>query len=316
MKKTYLLIPVALLLIGAGCASQTIDTQTGQEEAPAVDGETLAILPADPDANVYPYEDGILPLGDGKISTGPQRNSVFSCQTRFGGGGAFRDGSWIKDNTWVPAEKVTIDGSVDWPNARIDITVSGDTRIISANNLPTHPTGVFPVDKNDDAYQYDRNPNRIEQQDILLRLPANPTFGSEPTCVPMGMIGFSTTGVAIFNALDALGRDAPAHEIQDTCNGHPERNGQYHYHDWSDCITDNAGKQGTHSDLAGYALDGFGIYGLYGEDGQKHVNDDLDACHGHIHTVTWDGSEKKIYHYHMTEEYPYTIGCFRGDIQR
>ena len=128
----------------------------------------------------------------------------------------------------------------------------------------------------------------------------------------MGMIGFALTGTAIFNALDAGGRDAPAHEIQDRCNGHPERNGQYHYHDASPCLTDSHGQPGGHSDVIGYALDGFGIFGLRGEGGKTVVNADLDACHGHTHEVVWDGGKRAIYHYHLTAEYPYTIGCFMG----
>lgn len=64
--------------------------------------------------------------------------------------------------------------------------------------------------------------------------------------------------------------------------------------------------------LVGYALDGFGIYGQHGEGGRTLTNGDLDACHGHTHTVIWDGEAREIYHYHLTDEYPYTLGCFRG----
>ena len=225
-----------------------------------------------------------LPLGDGAISTTPQIDNVYSCQTRFGGGGAFRDGGWINGDTWDSDLKPVVDGAIDWPS-EIAISREGDARVIRANNLPDHPTGVFGIQPSDDAYAYDRNPNRIRAQNILLTLPAKPTAAAEESCVPMGMIGFATSGAAIFNALDALGRDAPAHEIQDACNGHPERNGQYHYHDLSACLTDTRNEAHGHSDLAGYALDGFGIYGLHGEDGEVVTNADLDACHGHVHTV-------------------------------
>jgi hypothetical protein len=26
----------------------------------------------------------------------------------------------------------------------------------------------------------------------------------------------------------------------------------------------------------------------------------------------WDGERTEVYHYHFTQEYPYTIGCFHG----
>jgi hypothetical protein len=173
---------------------------------------------------------------------------------------------------------------------------------------------VFPIRPDEPAYQYDRNPNAIRAQNVLLNLPAVPAPAAAPSCLPMGPIGIALSGAAIFNALDAQGRDAPAHEIQDRCHGHPEPRGQYHYHDLSPCLDDRAGAAGRHSDLIGYALDGFGLYGRFGETGKALTNADLDACHGHTHVVTWNGAPTAIYHYHVTREYPYTLGCFRGTV--
>ncbi len=256
----------------------------------------------------------VLPLGDGKISNGPEAGYLFACQQRFNPNapGAHRRGDWIKGDEWYPAQKVTVDGAVAWPNAKIEITVEGGRRIVSANNLPLHETGMFPIRRDDDAYRYDRNPGRIEEQIILLDLPRVPKVANTLSCVPMGMIGFTLSGAALYNAVDARGNDAPAHEIQDKCNGHPQQTGQYHYHNYSDCQTDTRSQAGGHSDLLGYALDGFGIFGIYGEQGAELSTSDLDACHGHSHDVTWDGVATTLYHYHFTYDYPYTVGCFRG----
>lgn len=128
------------------------------------------------------------------------------------------------------------------------------------------------------------------------------------TCVG-GEVGYAVNGVPIFDGFDAGGRDAVAWEIQDECHGHPQMTGVYHYHDRSSCVAD-AGS--THSALIGYARDGFGIYGYRGIDGKELTNADLDECHGHSHTITWDGKEVGMYHYHATREFPYTVGCFRG----
>ena len=194
------------------------------------------------------------------------------------------------------------------------MTVEQDERIIRANNLPQHSTGEFPIRPDTRAYNYDRNPNRIAEQTIVLRLPIEPEIAETPSCVPMGMVGFTLSGAAIFNAFDLEQRDAPAYEIQDRCNGHPELNNQYHYHDWSACIPDPDGDAGTHSSLAGLMLDGFPMYGPKGDKGKVLTNDDLDECHGHVGEVELDGKRVTIYHYHFTQEYPYTIGCFRGAV--
>lgn len=260
-----------------------------------------------------------LPLGDGKISSGPKQGYVYSCQSRFpaNGVGAHASGAWLDEasGTWDPDLKPIVDGTVKWPS-EISLTIEGNKRVVRANGLPDHATGTFPVSRSDDAYQYDRNPNAIAAQSVLLRLDVTPSLASSPSCVSMGMIGFALSGAAIYNALDAKGDDAPAHEIQDGCNGHPERQGEYHYHNYSDCFVDTASGPNGHSDLIGYALDGFGIFGLYDAGGDILTTSDLDACHGHTGPVEWDGEVVEMYHYHFTQDYPYTLGCFAGKVSR
>jgi hypothetical protein len=254
-----------------------------------------------------------LALGDGKVSTSPTVGSVWACQTSFNGSGAFTNGPWIKgDGTYDYSGKAMVDGEVRWPS-QFTIELTGGTRSIVGNGLPEHTTGVYPVAQSDDVYRYDRNPNSIKEQSLRLSLPAAPTVASQPSCLPGGPIGVLVSGGVFFNALDALGRDAVAHEAQDHCQGHPERTGVYHYHNMTDCLDDSGD---GHSALMGYAFDGFGIYGHHGEGGAILANADLDACHGHTHTITWDGQPVEMYHYHATAEYPYTLGCFRGQANR
>lgn len=257
--------------------------------------------------------DGSLPLGDGKLSTQPQAGHLYSCMQRFNSNAPGASGSvpWIRGTRWYPAEKAVVDGNVRWPDARITVSREGSKRVVRTNDLPSHPSGVFPIASSDDAYRWDRNPNRIREQNIVLSLPADPELAASASCAG-GEVGFLLTGVLMFSAIDAGGRDAVAHETQDSCNGHPQRSGLYHYHGPSACINDAAGKAGKHSDLVGYAFDGFGIYGLRGENGRELKSADLDACHGHVHSVLWDGGPRKIYHYHLTPDFPYSVGCLRG----
>ncbi len=259
-------------------------------------------------------DDGGVPLGDGNVSDGPQRDHVFSCEQSFESrpGATKPFGPWIKGEIWYPDEKPFLPGNVIWSEGGVQIKVSGDTRRITSRGVPDHGTGEFPIPQNSDLYQYDRNPNTISERNFRLNLPANPKAAASPSCLPMGPIGIALTGAAIFNALDAVGLDAAAHEIQDECSGHPAGRGNYHYHSGSDCLTETAGTSNGHSGLVGYALDGFGLYGLKGEGGAHLSNADLDACHGHEGEVVWDGQTVRIYHYHLTDEYPYTLGCFHG----
>jgi hypothetical protein len=250
-----------------------------------------------------------LPLGDGKYVTQPKKGYVDSCITQFHGGGAFRDGPWIDAGarTWDLTKKIAVQGSVRW-KASFSAKVVGSKRVLQGNGLPATPTGVFPVAASDPAYQYDRNPNSIRSYTLVAKLPATPALAKSPTCAG-GTIGVMRDGIPIYSSFDAGGRDAPAHEIQDACGGHPQITGQYHYHSLPPCLTDAGSK---HSQLLGWALDGFGIYGPRGEDGKTLGSAGLDACHGHTHTIVWNGKRVRMYHYHATYDFPYVVGCFRG----
>jgi hypothetical protein len=285
------------LLFVAGCG--------GSDDEPEVASTTQAAHVTS--TSVEAATSQALPLGDGKVSTSPRKGYVYSCQTSFPSNapGAFRDGPWIDAaaKTWNPAEKISVQGSVDH-DGEFSGRVDGDSEVLSGNGLPTTPTGVFPVASSDPAYQYDRNPNTIRGTALQVSLPAEPKQAGQPTCVG-GTIGVSVLGVPIYSASEAGGRDAAAHEVQDGCDGHPERTGQYHFHSLSDCFDD--ADLGFDEGLFGFALDGFGIYV---EDGV--TTDDLDECHGRTSEVVWQGKKVSIYHYVATADFPYLVGCYRG----
>lgn len=325
MSRNKLFVLFVIICIGlAACAPPPLSS-TSSGSAPSSDSQPAADLSqpvavteshveeTDSDhAHTSDVDLTHLELGDGKYSTSPQVGYVYTCQTSFnfnGGGAQGAEGNWMNgDGTWDATKKAVVDGSVTWPSS-FAISLQGDQRVFTGNDLPDHPTGNFPISASDDAYTYDRNPNSISGQSITLSLPANPTAAIQPNCVG-GEVGIMLSGVVIFSAFDAEGRDAPAHEVQDECDGHPQVSGFYHYHNLSDCIEDTS--TSGHSSLVGYAFDGYGIYGYYGEDGKEVTNEDLDACHGHTHMIEWNGQMVEMYHYHATHEFPYVVGCFHG----
>lgn len=259
-----------------------------------------------------PVDTTKLPVGDTKTTTTtPAIGYLYECAVQAGGGGASTKGPWFNSDgtTWNASGKVSVQGSVSWSSNFVTSLVNSVFNITS-NDLPNHTTGTYPIASSDPAYAYDRNPNRISAQTVAWGLPGNPQVASQPTCVG-GVIGILLTGSKLFNAVDGENRDANAWEIQDSCQGHPDSSGTYHYHSVSTCVPqkDTAGQ---HSPLVGYAADGFGIYGNLGQNGVALTNADLDECHGHTHSITVNGVTVNQYHYHATKEFPYTIGCFRG----
>ncbi len=115
------------------------------------------------------------------------------------------------------------------------------------------------------------------------------------------------TGVALFNAFDAGGRDAGAWEVQDSCSGHPQQDGIYHYHTLSSCIKDIS----VHT-VIGFALDGFPITGPEVGPNNFLTTTELDVCHGITSQIYLDGKTVTMYHYVMTQDFPYSVSCFRG----
>lgn len=301
MKPHFLGITLIMIVLLAACQTGGVGTRPPTSSAGADAG------------HVNPETSRIdrthLPIG-GQKSTAPTIGAIWQCNLPIGGGGAHQDGPWISsEGTYDLTAKAIVDGEVSWPYV-FKITVEGDKRILVGNALPSHSTGAYPIASTDDAYQYDRNPNHISAHDLNIELPAIPAIAVQPSCLP-GEIGVLLSGSALFNPLDALHRDAVAYEAQDSCQGHPQRTGLYHYHSLTSCLTDTH-EGSAHSPLMGYAFDGFGIYGHHGENGAALTNADLDACHGHTHRIEWDGIGIDMYHYHATWEYPYVLGCFRG----
>lgn len=118
------------------------------------------------------------------------------------------------------------------------------------------------------------NPNQPANQDFCFRITRNPVPNTGALVnTPLGHIGVWRNGVSIFNARDGMSynnqgiwnRNALVWEgiSFDDCLGHPAPNGEYHHHVTPNCLYDHLDDT-QHSDLIGYAFDGYPIYGAYG----------------------------------------------------
>jgi len=180
--------------------------------------------------------------------------------------------------------------------------------IIESQGYPNHPTAVFPNSG---------NPNSIRVQNFTFRLPLEPKLAGRITRVPMGPIGMALNGVVFFNPFEMGGMNAVegySEEWLDSCCGHPQQTGVYHYHKYPSCVKSpfpDDGKQ--HSPIIGFAFDGFPLYGPYEEEGvmAKDLKGQraLDVCNGH-------SDEQRGYHYHVTPgRFPYIIGGYSGVVE-
>ncbi len=218
-----------------------------------------------------------------------------------------------------------VSGSVSNGRSIFKTTVSNTKRHFKGNGLPTHNTGVFPVQEGTPAYSwYAAAPGGpgysssaaipIARYDLDITVPRNPTYSKTPYCMTSLVMGVATQTHTVWHINLAYG-STPVDPIAalpvDECWGHPF-NKEYHYHGYSWKCMPNQGSASTHSPLFGYAMDGFGIYGPRGDNGILLTNDDLDECHGHTGRIKWDGKWRTMYHYHLNSQYPYGPGCYRG----
>jgi hypothetical protein len=316
--KLWLALLAVLVLIIAGIAywlgtrhtsTPKATTNKSQTTAPKTEG---VVLDTSKDYG-NKYKDGLLPVGDGKYSSDAAKAGyIYTCDGYTSNiqkeqGGAGKRGPWFTGNNtqYDINKKAHVQGSATW-SAEFSNTVTGSTRTVVTNDLPSHPTGVFPIATADPAYAYDKNPNAIKGQTLTFSLTNDPTYNNTPGCMG-GQVGVMLTGVALFNGFDAAGRDAGAWEVQDSCDGHPQSEGEYHYHTLSACIKDVSVRT-----VIGYALDGFPITGPQLAPANILTTSDLDECHGITSQIVRDGKTVTMYHYVMTEDFPYSVSCFRG----
>ena len=122
----------------------------------------------------------------------------------------------------------------------------------------------------------------------------------------MGIIGIARTGVAIYNPLNSDQENAVSGsgaETFDSCDGHADNRGRYHYHK----IPDSCLYRGDVDEFIGVAMDGYPIYGpKVSYQTAVLTSHDLDNCHG--------TNRSGQYRYHVTNEFPYFLGCFKGTI--
>ena len=191
------------------------------------------------------------------------------------------------------------------------VYIDGNYAIIKTNALPDHKTPYYKDTQWEssmyEAYngtntKFGLNPNRIQTQSLTFKIPITPVKASTTSATPGGPIGVSLNGVPFFNQYAAMSSPL-TNEINgfDQYNGHPQQQGQYHYHMEPTYLTAKKGKDV----LLGFLLDGFPVYGST-ENGKTITNADLDAYHGHT-SATAD-YPNGIYHYHITSQDPYING--------
>ena len=236
--------------------------------------------------------------------------------------------------------------------SRVTATDDGEYRYVRANGLPNHETGAFPNRNNPNriapqnyAFRLPLNPKRAPQVTALRMHP----FGVALNGVPFDPGAAEFWNRDFRSGWQYEPKGGSINLGLDQNNAHVQPTGAYHYHAMPVGLIEGLGGDGSDMLLLGYAADGFPIYTAYGyndpqdpksglrkmrsgyrlksgtrSDGPggrfdgTFVQDyeyvpgagDLDECNGRFGPTPEfpDG----IYHYHLTDAFPYIPRYFRG----
>lgn len=237
----------------------------------------------------------------------------------------------------------------DQGNDNVNYKLTETTITLQGNGLPNHTTGNFP---NKD------NPNSISEQDFGFNIPRAPVYVG--TASPVRVFGVSLGGVPMEPGTaetdPTTGWNIEAFNVSrifaagvDDNNAHVQPNGTYHYHGLPNVLV-TTGE--LHSNIVGFAADGFPVYADHGyrdptnpngpidhmtsswrlKSGMRATGEpegsytgdytqdyeyiegygDLDECNGRF-TVTPD-FPLGTYAYFMTETFPYIGRCVKGEV--
>ncbi len=170
-------------------------------------------------------------------------------------------------------------------------------------------------------------PDPTKAQTYSFTIPTKPKRAAKTTAAPQGTIGVMISGAVLFNPYEGDGttvaaasnftvKDSAGNDVAflDSCNGHPNPMGQYHYHALPGCITSKVDTATGASHMIGLAFDGFPIYGDRDIKGHQLTKSKLDKCNG-ITSATPE-FPKGIYHYVLlnTKDSTSSIRCFSGKV--
>ena len=226
--------------------------------------------------------------------------------------------------------------------ADVSITVDNKYKYFKTDGLPNHATGPFPCPG---------NPNSIMAQNKAYKVSASPKLTDSAQYFGHDMLfGIAINGVVFdpptieyYNNDTNWNYEALSGKINlgiDYSNAHVQPNGAYHYHGLPIGLLQTLSADQLLSPI-GYAADGFAIYAAYGQSKAKIKSSyrlksgtryggpggrydgtflqdyeyvaglgNLDECNGVV--AETPDTKKKVYHYYVTEAFPFVPRCFKG----
>jgi hypothetical protein len=215
----------------------------------------------------------------------------------------------------------------NYADPSLAVRCTADEVIVESNGMP--------------HYRFDAiTPNPLGEQDYEWHFPKVARAGTEEATIPLlGAVAVVINGLPVYGPNEAERPDPfgdPVHnQILDRCAGHTGGTQDYHYHTLlANCLADETAADEA-SKIWAFSLDGYAIYGPKGcadADCSRVITHNSSWVQtGDPSTYAWDNHEYRAntaegqldrcnghtgpngdYHYHVTESFPYVLGCYHG----
>jgi hypothetical protein len=236
-------------------------------------------------------------------------------------------------------------------NNKVEITTKGDFREIRSNGIPNHKPGEFPNRHNPNSISEQQYSFRVPLKPVAAKQPARLRLGPFGIALNGVLFDPGAAEFWNDDPQSGWQYEAKGGKVDlglDDSNAHVQPNGAYHYHGLPIGLIEALGG-GEKILLIGYAADGFPVYSQFGAVDPKDAKSkarkmqssyrvksgnrpsgprgkydgtfvedyeyvagagDLDECNGRFAATPEypDG----IYHYYITEEFPYIPRAWRG----
>jgi hypothetical protein len=259
---------------------------------------------------------------------------------------------FITDTSAQPAPQKSSSKTSKKLKTKVEITVKGAYRYVTSNGIPNHLTGRFPGRNNPNAiseqkleYRMLANPVAAAQIQMIGMYP----FGVALNGVPFEPAAAEFWKRDWRSGWQYEALSGKINLGLDSSNAHVQPTGKYHYHGMPEGLISKLGRS-RKAIMLGYAADGFPVYNQYclsdplkvGSKGMKMKSSckvksgnrpdgspggkydgtflqdyefiqglgTLDLCNGHFGITPQN--PKGIYHYHITETYPFIPRFFLG----
>jgi hypothetical protein len=181
----------------------------------------------------------------------------------------------------------------------VKVSIDNQKITIKSNNIPNHARQNKYAQIKDNYKTISESNLEVmndttKEQNYSFDIPLSPTKANKSTTISNNVVGIMISGAELFGPFETSNQQSVMTESKlaikdiggininyiDNCNGHPTKEGVYHYHSLSSCNTGLIDKEGGPSHIIGVALDGFAIYGDKDIDGNKISPESVDECNG------------------------------------